>query len=129
MTAKEVVVAYAEALGKGDISTAFSFFSKEAKWHQPGNHQFSGIKNGIEEIGKMLEGMMKAAKGTFALKPNGNLMVNGNFVVMPVRFSGAIDDRSIDMNGIDLFEVKEGKIMRVWLFSEDQAVEDIFWGK
>ena len=27
MTPKEVIVAYAEALGKGDIPTAFSFFS------------------------------------------------------------------------------------------------------
>ena len=129
MTPKEVVVAYAEALGKGDVPAAFSFFSSEAKWYQPGTHQFAGIKNGTDEIGKMLGGMMEAAKGTFALKPNGNIMVNGNLVAMPVRFSGIIDDRKIDMDGIDLFEVSEGKIAGVWLFSDDQEVEDTFWGK
>ncbi|WP_226789933.1 nuclear transport factor 2 family protein [Flagellimonas hadalis] len=129
MAPKEVVLAYAEALGKGDIPTAFSFFSPEAKWHQPGAHQFAGIKSGTDEIGKMLGGMMEAAKGTFAIKPNGNIMVNGNFVAMPVRFSGTIDDRKIDMTGIDLFEVSNGKIIGVWLFSENQEVEDTFWGK
>jgi ketosteroid isomerase-like protein len=128
MTPKEVVESYAEALGKGNVPAAFSFFSKEAKWHQPGTHQFAGTKIGTDEIGKMLGGMMEAAKGTFALKPNGNMMVNGNFIAMPVRFSGTIRDRTIDMTGIDLFEVREGKITGVWLFSDNQEVEDTFWG-
>jgi uncharacterized protein len=128
MTAKEVVASYLQALSTGDIPKAFLFFSTEAKWHQPGTNQFSGIKNGTGEIGKMLGDMMEATKGTLVLKPNGNLMVNGNFVVMPVHFSGTIDDRSIDMTGVDLFEIREEKIARVWLFSDDQEVEDGFWG-
>jgi hypothetical protein len=48
-------------------------------------------------------------------------------VTIPVRFSGTIDDRKINMTGTDLFEVKEGKITGVWLFSENQDVEDAFW--
>ena len=129
MTPKEVVVAYAEALGKGDIPAAFSFFSREAKWHQPGSNQFSGIKNGPDEIGNMIGGMMETTKGTFAIKPNGNLMVNGKFVVMPVQFSGRLENRNIDMTGVDLFEVNDEKIVGVWLFSDNQEVEDTFWGK
>jgi hypothetical protein len=129
MTPREVVLAYAEALGKGDVPAAFSFFSTAVRWHQPGTHQFAGIKKGTDEIGKMLSDMMEAANGTFALKPNGNIMVNGNLVTMPVSFSGTIEDRKIEMTGIDLFEVKEGKITGVWLFSNDQEVEDTFWGK
>lgn len=129
MTQKEVIIAYAEALGKGDIPTAFSFFSEKIKWHQPGKNKFSGIKNGADEIGQILGGMVEDTKRTFAVKPNGNIQVNGNLVVMPVRFSGSIDGRSIDMTGIDLFKVKDGKIVEVWLFSEDQEVEDDFWGK
>lgn len=76
----------------------------------------------------MLGSMMEATKGSFALKPDGNLMANGAFVTMPVRFSGTIDDRRIDMKGVDLFEVKEGRIVGVWLFSDDQLLEDKFWG-
>lgn len=129
MKPTEIVMAYAEALGKGDILTAFSFFSRQASWHQPGEHQFAGVKNGIDEIGKMLTNMMEATKGTFIVEPNGNLMANDDLVVMPVRFSGTIGDRKIDMTGLDLFEVKEGKITKVWLFSDDQKVEDHFWGK
>ncbi|WP_440881465.1 nuclear transport factor 2 family protein [Tenacibaculum sp. C7A-26P2] len=129
MTPKEVVIAYAEALGKGDIPTAFSYFSNEIKWHQPGSNKFSGTKNGPNGVGEMFSQMMDISKGTFALKPNGNIMENNDLVVMPVRFSGEIENRKIDMAGIDLFKVVDGKVTEVWLFSDDQVVEDNFWGK
>lgn len=128
MTAKEIVLAYAEALAKADVPSAFSYFSTAVQWHQPGNNQFSGTKKGADEIGKMIAGMMDVSRGSFALKPNGNIMANGNLVAMPLRFSGTIDNRNLDMTGIDLFKVENGKITEVWLFSDDQNVEDAFWG-
>ena len=129
MMPKEIITAYLEALGKGDIGFAFSYFSTDAQWHQPGSHQFAGLKTGTEEIGKMVGGMMDATQGTFALKPIGNLMVNGNMAALPVNFTGTIEDRTMDMTGVDLFEVKDGKIINVWLFSDDQELENTFWGK
>ena len=127
MTAKEVVESYSIALSKGDIPAAFSYFSPEAKWHQPGNNKFSGTKTGLDAIGKMLGDMMGATQGSLVIKPAGAMMVNGNFVSCPVRFSAKTGDNSIDMNGNDLYEVVGGKIVQVWLFSEDQPAEDEFW--
>lgn len=129
MTAVEVVTAYSIALSQGDIPIAFSHFSPEAKWHQPGNHQFAGTKEGLEAIGKMLGDMMDATQGSLVINPTGALMANGNLVSFPTRFSGKIGERTLDMNGVDLFEVVNEKIVQVWLFSEDQAAEDQFWGK
>lgn len=127
MTAKEVVEAYSIALSKGDIPTAFSYFSPDAKWHQPGSHQFAGTKTGLEAIGKMLGDMMGATQDSLVINPTGALMSNGNLVSFPVRFSGKIGDKAVDMNGVDLFEVIDEKIVQVWPFSEDQAAEDEFW--
>lgn len=129
MTAKEVVEAYSTALANGDIPTAFSYFSPNAKWHQPGKNKFSGTQNGHEGIGKMLSDMMGATQGSLVVKPTGQLMVNGNFVSSPVRFSAKSGGKTVEMNGNDLYEVIDGKIVQVWLFSEDQDVEDEFWGK
>lgn len=128
MTPTEVVTAYAAALSQGDIPAAFSFFSPEAKWHQPGSHQFAGTKTGLEAIGKMLEDMMAATEGSLVVNPAGALMANGNLVSFPVHFSGKIADRTVDMKGVDLFEVADEKIVQVWLFSEDQTAENEFWG-
>lgn len=127
MTAKEVVEAYSIALSKGDVPTAFSHFSPNAKWHQPGNNKFSGTQTGLEAIGKMLSEMMAVTQGTLVIKPASAMMVNGNFVSCPVRFSAKSGDKSVEMDGNDLYEVVDGKIVQVWLFSEDQIAEDLFW--
>ena len=127
MTAKEVVEAYSVALSQGDVPTAFSHFSPNAKWHQPGNNKFSGTQTGLEAIGKMLSEMMAVTQGTLVIKPAGAMMVNGNFVSCPVRFSAKNGDMSVEMDGNDLYEVVDGKIVQVWLFSEDQTAEDLFW--
>ena len=129
MTAKEVVESYSLALSNGDIPTAFSYFSPNAKWHQPGNNKFSGTQSGLEAIGKMLSDMMGATQGSLVVKPTGPLMVNGNLVSSPVRFNAKSGDKTVEMNGNDLYEVIDEKIVQVWLFSEDQDVEDEFWGK
>lgn len=127
MTAKEVVESYSIALSKGDIPTAFSHFSPNVKWHQPGSNKFSGTLTGLETIGKMLSEMMAMTQSTLIIKPAGAMMVNGNFVSCPVRFSAKSGDKSFEMNGNDLYEVVDGKIVQVWLFSEDQITEDLFW--
>jgi predicted ester cyclase len=57
------------------------------------------------------------------------MMVNGNFVSCPVEFSAKSGSKSVEMSGNDLYEVVNGKIVQVWLFSEDQPKEDEFWGK
>ncbi len=95
MTAKEVVEAYSVALSKGDIKTAFSYFSPNAKWHQPGNNKFSGTKSGLDDIGKMLSDMMAVSQGSLVIKPTGPMMVNGNFVSCPVRFSARNADKTV----------------------------------
>lgn len=127
MTAQETVAAYSKALSEGDIPTAFSYFSPSAKWHQPGQNRFSGTKTGLGEIGKMLGEMMTASQGSLVIKPTGPMMVNGNFVSCPVNFSASNQSSQIAMDGNDLYEVLEGKIVQVWLFSADQPAEDAFW--
>ena len=58
----------------------------------------------------------------------GEAMVNGELVAVPVRFSGQRDGASMDMTGIDLLTIRDGKIVEVHLFSEDGPAEDAFWG-
>lgn len=34
----------------------------------------------------------------------------------------------IAMAGVDLLKIQNGQIKEVWLFSEDQEAENVFWG-
>lgn len=128
MTATQVVGAYFKALSEGNFPEAFSHFDANVTWSQPGNHQFSGVKTGPEQIGARLGAMAEYSEGSLVINPAGEMMVSDTLIAAPIHFSAKKGDKSMDMSGVDLFEVKDGKITKVWLFSEDQAAEDEFWG-
>jgi ketosteroid isomerase-like protein len=128
MTSVQVVGAYFKSLAEGDIPGAFSHFDANVTWSQPGDNQFSGVKTGPEQIGARIGKMMEYSEGSLVIAPAGEMMVSDNLVAAPIRFSAKKGDKSMDMSGVDLFEVKDGKITKVWLFSENQSNEDEFWG-
>lgn len=128
-TPAAVAATYFDALGRGDVPTAVAQLSDAVVWHQPGANRFSGDHVGLEGVGALLGGMMEASQGSFQLAVAGPAMVNGPLVAVPVRFSGRRDATSMDMAGVDLLTVSDGKITEVRLFSEDGAAEDEFWGR
>ena len=97
-------------------------------WHQPGANQFSGEHHAVDGVGALLGGMMEVSAGSFQLAVAGPAMVNGDLVAVPVRFTGNRADAGMDMAGVDLLTVCDGKIVDVRLFSEDGHAEDLFWG-
>jgi ketosteroid isomerase-like protein len=127
-TPAAVASTYFEALGRGDIPTVMAQFSDDVIWHQPGANRFSGDHAGVAGVGALLGGMMEASEGSFQLAVSGPAMVNGELVAVPVRFSGTRSGAAMDMAGVDLLTVREGKIVEVHLFSEDGSTEDAFWG-
>ncbi|WP_434599685.1 nuclear transport factor 2 family protein [Streptomyces sp. A5-4] len=65
--------------------------------------------------------------GSFRLVQQ-DVMVNGGLVAVTVRFSAARAGREpIDMDGVDVLRVTDGKIAEMWLFSAAQDAEDAFW--
>ena len=125
---KTVATAYFDALGAGDVATAMGLLSPSVAWHQPGDNQFSGVHTGIEAVGAVIGGMMQVSRGTFALTVSGAMMTNGESVAVPVRFTGERDGAVMDMAGVDLLTIRDGKIAEVHLYSEDPPAEDAFWG-
>lgn len=132
-TPAAVAATYFDALGRGDVPTALAQLSDAVVWHQPGANRFSGDHVGAAGVGALLGGMMEASQGSFQLAVTGPAMVNGELVAVPIRFSGrrdaGADAGSMDMAGVDLLTIRDGKIVEVHLFSEDGAAEDEFWGR
>lgn len=124
-----VAASYFDALSSGNVPAAMDLFSPDVVWHQPGKNRFSGDHSGVGGVGELLGGMMEVSAGTFKLEVTGPSMTNGDMVAVPVRFSGNRSGQSMNMAGIDLLTVNEGKITEVHLFSEDGAGEDLFWGQ
>jgi len=123
-----IVTTYFDALEAGDLATVAAQFADDVVWHQPGDNQFSGVHRGSDAVGAMLGGMMAVSEGTFSLKRNAPLLVNGELVAASVRWTAKRSGAEMDGTGVDLMRVVGGEVVEVWLFTADPAQEDSFWG-
>ena len=73
--------------------------------------------------------MMDISGGSFKIDKVHAVMGNGARVAAIVEFSGTRDGAEISMLGVDILTIKDGQISEAWLYSENQAAEDAFWGK
>jgi ketosteroid isomerase-like protein len=124
-----VITTYFDALESGDFATVAAQFADDIVWHQPGANRFSGVHHGSAAVGDMIGGMMAVSEGTFTLKRNAPLMVNGDIVAAPVHWTGKRSGAEMDGVGVDVMRVADGKVVEVWLFTADPAEEDAFWGQ
>jgi ketosteroid isomerase-like protein len=129
MTNIDIAKSYIKAVQTGDQAALGALISPLVVWHQPGNNQFSGTKNGIAEFGAMFGAMMAVSGGSFAITQAHRYLSNGDLVAIEIEFAGQRDGATLDQAGIDLLRIADGKIVEVWLFSSDPAQEDAFWGK
>ena len=125
----ELVKKYFSSIQTGDLETLGALVAKDVVWYQPGENKFSGTHTGAEAVFGMIGGMMEVSGGSFKIDKVHAVMANGSKVAASVRFSGERDGISMAMNGVDILTIKDGQISEAWLYSEDQAAEDAFWGK
>lgn len=127
MSAIDVVGRYGAAMATGDMVALAATFSADAVWHQPGSSPVAGDHTGPDAIIAHLGHFMELSGGTFALETE-SATESGNLVSATVHFTaqrpGTTD---LDQHGIDVFRIADDRIAEVWLISEDQAAEDLFW--
>lgn len=129
MTNIDIAKSYIKAVQTGDQAALGTLISPLVVWHQPGNNQFSGTKNGIAAFGAMFGAMMAVSGGSFAITQAHRYLANNDLVAIEIEFAAQRDGATLNQPGIDLLRIEGGKIVEVWLFSSDPAQEDAFWGK
>ncbi|MCX4783614.1 nuclear transport factor 2 family protein [Streptomyces sp. NBC_01264] len=123
-----VFQAYYESLVGGDMERLGGLLADDIVWHQPGAGALSGIHRGRDAVLALFGEFMGRSHGTFRLVVR-EVMVNGPLVAATVDFTADRPDRApLGMSGVDLMRIEEDRITEVWLFSQDQAAEDLFWG-
>lgn len=123
----EIFNAYNKGLVEGNFPAVFATMADDIIWHQPGKNVTSGRVVGKEKLGAHLAQFGEKSNGTFKVLTNW-VSDNGDLVAANVTFVGTRPDGvELNMNGIDLFRIEDGKIKEVWLFSSDQVTEDAFW--
>ncbi|MFD1805414.1 nuclear transport factor 2 family protein [Pasteurella oralis] len=118
---------YTQALASGDFAAAFACMADDIKWHMGGEGPLSGLVVGKSALQARLAEFVKCSNGTFRVVTHW-AAYNDDFVAASVISSAqrSAQDR-LNMPGIDLFKITDGKIQEVWTFAQFQDVEDQFW--
>lgn len=126
---KEVVRQYFDYLKSGQFEELMNLFSDDIIWHQPGQSHLAGTYRGKKQVAELFGRFMQLSQNSFKIDQVDDVMSNQNLVTATLSFSAQSGEQSLQMRGVDLMRVDEGKIAEVYLFSQDQAQEDAFWDK
>lgn len=124
----DVVRRYFDAVARGDLEAIGAAFSDDIEWHQPGDGTLSGLHRGKAAVFALLGQFMQRSEGSFRIDALGPLMAQGDLVTTSLHFRAERAGAALSMSGVDMLRIEGGRIREVWLFSEDQAAEDAFWG-
>jgi ketosteroid isomerase-like protein len=127
---QRVVIEFLQAVKNRDHEKVVSLLDENVEWHQPGDNRISGIKMGRSSVMKMGKEMSDYTARTFTISEIKNLSANGNSVACILHLEAALPIGSLlDVENIDVYKIKDGKVVEVIVHSTDLEQENNFWGK
>lgn len=115
-----------EAFGKGDMATIAELFADDVVWHVPGNNPLSGDHKGRDSVLAFLGKSAELSGGTLKLEVH-DILANDEHGVALTRGSAQRGGKSLDNNGVQVFHIRDGKVVESWLYAGDPAANDEFW--
>ncbi len=125
----KVVSEFLEAVQQGNNEKLAMILHPDIQWDQPGKNKFSGLKKSAIEVFQMVGGMYELSQNTFTLSEIKVLTANGSSVACLLHFKASNPVNVLDVENIDVYEVKDGKIVSAKIFSSNIEKENDFWGK
>jgi ketosteroid isomerase-like protein len=115
-----------EAFGRGDIDTVMTLLTDDIQWHVPGRNPLSRDYSGKEEVGGFFAKMMELTDGTFRVEVH-DVLANDEHGVGLLRLSAQRDGKTLQVNDVHVWHVRDGKFSEFWAQPSDQYGFDEFW--
>ena len=115
-----------EAFSKGDMQTVDLLFADDIVWHNGGRGPFAGDLRSKKEVFEFFGELAKRSDGTFSIDIHD--VVGGDEHVVALSTAHATrNGRSIEMQGADIWHVRDGKAVEFWHLDTDAYAADEFW--
>jgi ketosteroid isomerase-like protein len=124
----DLLAAHLEALSRGDIVTAMSFYSDDVVFHYPGRNPLSGDYFGKEQVLALLGRVMQLTNGSFRPEVH-DILASDDHVAALVTVRAVGDGTPVEWTSVDLFHIREGRLSEHWVHEVDQEVVDLFWSR
>jgi uncharacterized protein len=122
----DLLAAQIEALARGDIVAAMSFYTDDVVFHYPGRNPLSRDYRGKGEVLALLSKVMQITNGAFRPEVH-DILASDDHVAALVTVRAERDGIPVEWLSVDLFHVRDGMLSEHWVHEVDQDVVDQFW--
>jgi ketosteroid isomerase-like protein len=115
------------AFAKGDSAVLEDFFAEDVLWHDGGRNQVSGEYRGREAVFGLLGKLMELTEGSFRADLHAVFADDEHGVALAV-LTASRGGRSFELNEVQVFHLRDGKVVEVWIAPTDQYATDELLG-
>lgn len=122
----QLIESFFTAYANADFAAMLQVMAIDVKWHIPGNHPFSGTKNGVKELMEYLEKLNE-----FGFKAEQIVVgVNDDYVIDCHRnWSTSSGTAVLNAMSCLLWKIEENRIVEVFNFPQEQFLVDNFFNQ
>ncbi len=115
------------AYARGDIDALQSdFFASDIHWHFPGRSPLSGHHEGAAKVAEMFRLLAELSGGTHRVELH-DVIGNDDHVVALHTTRAERDGKQLQVEVVQVFRVRDGKITEAWTAHTDLYAFDEFW--
>ena len=122
----DLLAAHLDALSRGDIATAMSFYSDDVVFHYPGRNPLSGDYRGKSDVLALMQRVMQLTNGSFRPDVH-DILASDDHVAALVRVHAERDGVPVEWTSLDLFHLRDDSLSEHWVHEVDQDLVDRFW--
>lgn len=101
-------------------------FAADCVWTVPGSGVMAGVYRGREEIFRFLARLPKLTNGTYGSRLI-DVLASGERAAGLYRASGEREGRSLELDQVLLFTIRDGRVTEVLALPSDPRAFDAFW--
>jgi len=124
---EDLVRAGFAAYGRGDLDAlARDFFSPEIVWHFPGRSFLGGHHAGVAKVADFFRQLGEQSGGTHRTELH-DVIANDDHVVALHTTRAERGGKQLEVEAVQVFHVKDGKVTEAWTHHTDLYAFDDFW--
>jgi ketosteroid isomerase-like protein len=115
------------AFARGDLDALQrQYFAPDIRWHFPGRGPLAGDYEGVAGMAELLSRLSRLSGGTHRIDLH-DLIGNDEHVVALHTTRAERAGRQLQVNAVQVFHVRDGKITEGWTSHADPYSVDEFW--
>lgn len=114
------------AFADGDLAALSEIFAPDIVWHQPGTTPIAGVYKGREDVFGFFGKLAETTGGTFRVEVQ-DILADDQRAVALQRVTGKRDGKTLDMQEVVVFEIRDGIVTEVRLYTGDPHEAQRFW--